>query len=95
MNERRQRVDNQPYGFASERLSELLFPEGHPYHWPVIGYMQDIEAATLDDVRQFFSTYYVPNNAVLSLVGDLDPVEALDLVADYFEEIPSGSATWR
>ena len=92
MNERRQRVDNQPYGFASERLSELLFPEGHPYHWPVIGYMQDIEAATLDDVRQFFSTYYVPNNAVLSLVGDLDPVEALDLVADYFEEIPSGSA---
>ncbi len=58
MNERRQRVDNQPYGRAMERLFELLFPEDHPYRWPVIGWMEDIEAATLDDVRAFFSTYY-------------------------------------
>ncbi len=92
MNERRQRVDNQPYGFASERLNELLFPERHPYHWPVIGYMQDIEAATLEDVQEFFSTYYVPNNAVLSLVGDFDPDQARDLVADYFDEIPPGDS---
>src|SRR5688572_14784994 len=56
INERRQRVDNQPYGRALERLHELLYPEGHPYRWPVIGYLDDIAAATLDDVRQFFST---------------------------------------
>ena len=71
MNERRQRVENQPYGGAGERINELLYPAGHPYHWPVIGYMEDIAAATLEDVRTFFRTYYTPNNAVLSVVGDI------------------------
>ena len=91
MNERRQRVDNQPYGRASERLNELLFPDGHPYHWPVIGYMEDIEAATLDDVKTFFATYYVPNNSVLTLAGDFDPQQALDLVTRYFGDLEPGA----
>ena len=90
INERRQRVDNQPYGRASERLNELLFPNGHPYHWPVIGYLEDLEAATLDDVQTFFSTYYVPNNAVLTLAGDFETDRALDLVTRYFADIRAG-----
>jgi len=89
MNERRQRIDNRPYGIAHERLHELLYPEGHPYHWPVIGYMEDIAAATMDDVQAFFSTYYAPNNAVLTIAGDFDRQEALDLVASYFGPIPA------
>jgi zinc protease len=92
MNERRQRVDNQPYGRAGERLYELLFPADHPYSWPVIGTMDDIAAATLDDVREFFSTWYVPDNAVLTLAGDFEPAAALDLVERYFGEIPRGTA---
>jgi len=90
MNERRQRVENQPYGLAGEKLHELLYPEGHPYHWPVIGYMDDIAAATLDDVREFFQTYYTPNNAVLTLAGDFDPGRALERVEAWFGEIPAG-----
>jgi zinc protease len=92
MNERRQRVDNQPYGGASERLHELLYPKDHPYHWPVIGYMEDIAAATLEDVRSFFRTYYTPNNAVLTVAGDFDPDRALRRIEDYFGEIPGGPA---
>jgi predicted Zn-dependent peptidase len=90
MNERRQRVENQPYGQAGERLHELLYPEGHPYHWPVIGYMDDIAAATLDEVQAFFRTYYTPNNAVISVVGDIVPEQALERVAAWFGEIPPG-----
>ncbi|MDX1383382.1 MAG: pitrilysin family protein [Thermoanaerobaculia bacterium] len=90
MNERRQRVDNQPYGLASERLSELLYPEGHPYRWPVIGYMDDIAAATLDDVESFFRTYYTPSNATLTLAGDLEPDAAIELVERYFGDIDAG-----
>jgi zinc protease len=89
MNERRERVDNQPYGRAVERLNELLYPEDHPYHWPVIGYMDDIAAATLDDVREFFRTHYTPNNAVLTLAGDL-PDDARERVERWFGPIPSG-----
>jgi len=89
INERRQRVDNQPYGRALERLHELLYPEGHPYRWPVIGYLDDIAAATLDDVRQFFSTHYVPANAVLTLAGDFDPAAALERVARWFGDLPA------
>ncbi|MBZ0114171.1 MAG: insulinase family protein [Thermoanaerobaculia bacterium] len=92
MNERRQRVDNQPYGRAFERLHELLYPLPHPYHWPVIGYMEDIEAATLDDVSDFFETYYRPNNAVLTLCGDFQPEEALARVAHFFADLPAGPA---
>jgi zinc protease len=90
MNERRQRVDNQPYGRASERLHEMLYPKDHPYHWPVIGYMEDIEAATLEDVQKFFRTYYTPNNAVLTLAGDFEPAAALARIEHYFGDIPSG-----
>jgi len=90
MNERRQRVDNQPYGRASERLHELLYPPDHPYHWPVIGYMEDIAAATLEEVRAFFRTYYTPNNAVLTVAGDFDPDHALLRIEDYFGDIPAG-----
>ena len=92
MNERRQRVDNQPYGQAGETLNELLYPEPHPYRWPVIGYMEDIEAATLDDVRHFFRTYYSPSNAVLTLAGEFDPAEALALVRRHFGHLANGSA---
>lgn len=90
MNERRQRVDNQPYGRALERLHELLFPPEHPYHWPVIGTMADIAAATLEDVREFFATYYAPNNAVLTLAGDFEPSAALERVQEWFGGIPAG-----
>ncbi len=90
MNERRQRVDNQPYGRAYERLDELLYPAGHPYHWPVIGYMEDIAAATLEDVERFFRTWYTPDNAVLTLAGAFVPHEALELVRRYFGDIPPG-----
>ncbi|MDH3403071.1 MAG: insulinase family protein [Acidobacteriota bacterium] len=90
MNERRQRVDNQPYGRAFETLNELLFPAGHPYHWPVIGTMEDIAAATLADVTAFFEAHYRPNNAVLTLVGDFHPDSALALVEKYFADIPGG-----
>ncbi|NJL29146.1 MAG: insulinase family protein [Thermoanaerobaculia bacterium] len=89
MNERRQRFDNQPYGRAFERLHELLYPDDHPYRWPVIGYLDDIAAATLEDVRSFFTTYYVPCNAVLALAGDIDEDRALELVETYFGEIPA------
>jgi len=90
MNERRQRVDNQPYGRAFERLNELLFPATHPYHWPVIGYMEDIAAATLEDVESFFRAWYTPDNAVLTLSGAFVPGEALELVHRYFGDIPPG-----
>jgi zinc protease len=90
MNERRQRIENQPYGRAGERLHEMLYPGDHPYHWPVIGYMEDIAAATLEEVRTFFRTYYTPNNAVLTLAGDFDPDDALAKVERWFGEIPPG-----
>jgi zinc protease len=90
MNERRQRVENQPYGLAGERLHELLYPEGHPYHWPVIGYMEDIAAASLAQAREFFATYYAPNNAVLTVAGDVEPQRALERIAAWFGEIPAG-----
>ena len=90
INERRQRVDNQPYGRAFERLHELLYPEGHPYRWPVLGYVPDLEATSLDDVSDFFRRYYAPTNAVLTLVGDIDPDRDLARVERFFGEIPRG-----
>jgi zinc protease len=89
-NERRWRVDNQPYGDWDERLQAMMYPSDHPYHHSVIGSMEDIDAASLEDVEQFFRTYYAPNNAVLSLVGDIDPPRALELVEQYFGGIPRG-----
>jgi zinc protease len=91
-NERRWRVDNQPYGDWDERLQAMMYPEDHPYHHSVIGSMEDIDAASLEDVEQFFRTYYAPNNAVLSMVGDFEPARALEQVQRYFAGIPRGPA---
>ncbi len=88
-NERRQRYDNVPYGTAFERLTALSYPEGHPYHHTPIGSMADLDAATLEDARAFFRTYYAPNNAVLSVVGDIDPEQTLAWIEKYFGSIPS------
>ncbi len=71
-NERRQSYENRPYGMASLELDEMLWPTDHPYHWPTIGYMEDLTAASHDDVVQFFATYYAPNNASLVVAGDID-----------------------
>jgi zinc protease len=89
-NERRQRVDNAPYGDWDERLQRLLYPPDHPYHHSVIGSMDDLDAATLDDVRDFFRTFYAPDNAVLTLCGDFDGDEARRLIDRYFGPIPRG-----
>ena len=91
MNERRERYDNQPYGDWDERLHALLFPPDHPYHHTVIGAMADIASATLEDVHDFFATWYRPNNAVLTICGDFDPEHALARVRHWFGEIPAGS----
>ncbi|MEY9872604.1 putative Zn-dependent peptidase [Streptacidiphilus sp. MAP12-33] len=88
-NERRQRYDNVPYGTAFERLTAMAFPEGHPYHHTPIGSMEDLDAATLGDAQDFFRTYYAPNNAVLAVVGDIDPEQTLAWVERYFGSIPS------
>src|SRR6266576_1682555 len=72
-NERRQSYENRPYGLAQENILERLFPPNHPYHWPVIGSMKDLQAATLDDVRRFFQTYYTPNNSTIAIAGDIAP----------------------
>jgi len=89
-NERRWAVDNQPYGTMLEKMQELVFPPSHPFQHSLIGSMEDLTAASLDDVAQFFSTYYTPDNAVLSIAGDFDPAEARRLVSDYFGPIPRG-----
>jgi predicted Zn-dependent peptidase len=87
-NERRQRYDNVPYGTAFERMTALVYPEGHPYHHTPIGSMADLDAVTLDDARAFFRTNYAPNNAVLAIVGDIDPGQTRRWVEKYFGSIP-------
>ena len=89
-NEKRQVNDNQPYGDWQERIQALLFPPDHPYHHTVIGSMEDLAAASLEDVETFFRRYYTPCNAVLTLAGDLGLGDALARVRRYFGEIPSG-----
>lgn len=88
--ERRQRYDNVPYGTAFERLLHLAYEPDYSYHWPTIGSMEDLTAASLDDIREFFATWYRPDNAVLTIVGDFAPAEAKELVEKYFGEIPAG-----
>ncbi len=90
-NERRWSMDNQPYGTWWERLPALAFPEEHPFHHSLIGSMSDLDAASLEDIATFFSTYYTPDNAVLSIAGDFDPVEARRMVERHFAAIPRGS----
>jgi zinc protease len=89
-NERRWRVDNQPYGDWDERIQALVYPPDHPYHHSVIGSMEDLDSATLDDVREFFETYYAPNNAVMTICGDFDRDDARAQVERYFGEIGRG-----
>ena len=89
-NERRQRYENRPYGMVWVWLFENLYPEGHPYNVPTIGKHEDLQAATLDDTKEFFKTWYVPNNATLTIAGDFEPSEARALVEKYFGEIPRG-----
>jgi zinc protease len=89
-NERRQSVDNQPYGTWLEKAEEALYPEAHPYHHSVIGSMADLSAASVSDVQNFFKTYYAPNNAVLVVAGDIDVAQAKEMVRKYFAPIPRG-----
>ena len=89
-NERRWAVDNQPYGTMLEKMQELVFPPSHPFHHSLIGSMEDLSAASLDDIAQFFATYYTPDNAVLSVAGDFDSKDARTLIHNYFGPIPKG-----
>ena len=89
-NERGQRVDNRPYGLLWERVGEAMFPEGHPYSWSTIGYLEDLDRATVDDLKKFFLKWYGPNNAVLTIGGDIDETETLEWVKKYFGSIPAG-----
>jgi zinc protease len=90
-NERRQRVDNQPYGTAFEKITEIMYPANHPYHWTTIGSMEDLSNASLDDVKGFFRQYYAPNNAVLVLAGAFDEKQAKQWVEKYFGSIAKGA----
>ena len=94
-NERRQRVDNQPYGTVGERISEIMYPKGHPYNWSVIGSLTDLSAASMDDVKAFFRQYYVPNNASLVIAGDFDPKQARAFVEKHFGPIAKGGDITR
>ena len=94
-NERRQRVDNVPYGTMSERIGDIMFPKGHPYNWSVIGSMEDLSAASLDDVKDFFRQYYAPNNAVIVLAGDYDEKQAKTWIEKYFGPIARGKDITR
>lgn len=89
-NEKRQRVDNQPYGFNSSVINSNLYPEGHPYSWEVIGSLEDLQNATLEDVKEFYKRWYVPNNVTLTIAGDIDIEQTKAWVKKYFDEIPKG-----
>lgn len=89
-NEKRQSVDNRPYGHNQYVIGKNLYPKDHPYNWQVIGSLQDLDNATLDDVKTFFRKWYVPNNATLVLTGDIDIEQATKWVKKYFGEIPRG-----
>lgn len=89
-NEKRQRVDNAPYGFNQQIIDRNLYPKDHPYNWQVIGSLEHLQNATLDDVKTFFKKWYVPNNATLVLSGDFDSKQAKEWVHKYFDEIPKG-----
>jgi len=91
-NERRESVENSPYGISDEIILAALYPKGHPYSWPVIGSMTDLSAASVEDVKTFFRTYYAPNNATLSIAGDFDSIKTKRLINEYFGSIPRGPA---
>ncbi|MFB9862292.1 M16 family metallopeptidase [Rufibacter immobilis] len=89
-NEKRQSVDNQPYGHTSYVIDQNLYPKDHPYHWQVIGSLEDLQNATLEDVKEFYRRWYVPNNVILTVSGDFDPGQAKAWVEKYFGEIKKG-----
>ena len=93
--EKRQRYDNVPYGNAMELLNALTFPADHPYGHTTIGSMDDLNAATLADVQTFFRTHYVPDNAVLSIVGDVEPDDAFAHAETYFGHLAAGARPER
>ncbi|MBL9032989.1 MAG: insulinase family protein [Phycisphaerae bacterium] len=94
-NEIRQNVENRPYGRAEERMYRLMYPAGHPYHEAVYGTHEDLEAATVNDVRDFFATFYVPRNCTLAVVGDFDPATIKPMIERLFGTIPSGAPVQR
>ncbi len=89
-NERGQNYDNRPYGRVFETLYKAMYPQGHPYSWPVIGWMEDLNRADVNDLKRFFLRWYGPNNAALTIGGDIDPLETLRLVKKYFGPVPAG-----
>jgi zinc protease len=94
-NERRQRVDNQPYGTAFEKIAETMYPKGHPYNWTTIGSLEDLQAASMDDVKSFFRQYYVPNNTILVLSGDFQEKQARTWIDKYFGPMAAGEKITR
>ena len=90
-NEKRQGYDTQPYGQTSIIMAKELYPQGHPYSWTTIGEIDDLRSATIDDVKEFYATYYVPGNATMVLAGDFDKEQAKALIEKYFGEIPKGA----
>ncbi|WP_373058969.1 M16 family metallopeptidase [Zunongwangia sp. H14] len=94
-NEKRQRVDNEPYGHTMYVIDKNLYPESHPYSWEVIGSLEDLQNATLQDVKDFYNRWYVPNNVTLTIAGDFDKAQAKEWVHKYFDEIPSGEEIKR
>ncbi|MFN1835972.1 M16 family metallopeptidase [Balneola sp. MJW-20] len=89
-NEKRQSYDNRPYGHTNYVITKNMYPEGHPYNWEVIGSLEDLQNATLADVKEFYNRWYVPNNATLVIAGDFDFDQAKEWVHKYFDEIPRG-----
>jgi len=94
-NERGQRVDNRPYGRLNERIAAALYPAGHPYSWPTIGFLEDLNRVNVNDLKAFFLRWYGPNNATLTIGGDIDETQTLALVSKYFAAIPRGPAVTR
>ena len=94
-NERRQSYENRPYGMAGLRIQEALYPMPHTYHWPTIGYHEDLDAATLDDAHSFFQRFYTPSNASLAITGDFEMGETKELVERYFSSLPPGASLIR
>jgi len=94
-NERRQGIDNQPYGRMFEIVEAAMFPTTHPYSWPVVGYMADLKKATVEDVKNFFRVYYAPSNATLAIVGDFDPTQVKPWLTKYFGDLTAGATIKR
>ncbi|MGB0368113.1 MAG: M16 family metallopeptidase [Flavobacteriales bacterium] len=90
-NERGQSYDNRPYGLVGEKVMQAQYPQDHPYHWPTIGYLEDLDVADVDDLKRFFLRWYGPNNAALTVAGDVNPSEVLELVKKYYGSIPRGA----